>query len=51
MPWQAQLFIGVPVHDDEEVREVFQKLGRHDLDADDLEEELCFSGTRTKSHR
>ena len=43
MPWQAQLFIGVSVHDNEEVREVFQKLGRHDLDAldaDELEEEL-----------
>jgi hypothetical protein len=44
MAWQAQLFIGVAVHDNEEAREVFQKLGdNHELESfegEDLEEEL-----------
>ena len=37
MPWQAQLFIGERVHDDEEAKQVFIKLGVSELDGQKIE--------------
>lgn len=41
MPWQAHIFVGERVHDYDEVRAVFDKLGyKHgDIDDDELQEE------------
>lgn len=39
MPWQAQLFIGVPVHDYDEARQILGKLGAFLKGYDD--ESLC----------